>query len=111
ALPLAVLALALEPAVGLAQTGGGSTGGASGSGSSAGSGSGSAGGTTTGPSSTGPAPRAPATGPQSRSPALPPSTVPQRDTGVPPVPSAGNAEPSSPIYRRDTPPGSLTPQR
>ncbi|MDP1908458.1 MAG: hypothetical protein Q8K85_09160, partial [Hyphomicrobium sp.] len=35
------------------------------------------------------------------SPANPPSTVPQRDTGIRSVPSAGNAEPNSPIYRRD----------
>lgn len=40
-------------------------------------------------------------GPQSRSPTPLPSTVPERQTGVPPVPSAGNAEPSSPIYRQD----------
>lgn len=87
--------------------GGGSSGGTSGStgtGSSVGSGAVSPG------LNTAPSASTPGTGPQSRSPATPPSTVPQVDTGNPPVPSAGNAEPNSPIYRQDTPPGALTPQ-
>lgn len=40
-----------------------------------------------------------------------PSPIPPRDTGTKQVPSAGNAELNSPIYRQDTPAGSLTPQR
>lgn len=108
-LALLSISLALEPTAVLAQTGGGTsgtTGGASGSGGSAETDGGA-----TDTSPTGPLPRAPTTGPQSRSPAMPPSPIPPRDTGIPPVPSAGNAEPNSPIYRRDTQPGTLTPDR
>jgi hypothetical protein len=121
AVPLAVaslLTLGLPGATALAQTSGGSgaggssaggsssPGGATGAGSSVGTGGAAApGGTVTPPSM-----RTPSTGPQSRSPAMRPSPVPQVDTGNPPVPSAGNAEPSSPIYRQDMPPGALTPQ-
>ena len=88
---------------------GGNAGGGTGSGTV---GSGSSVGTraTPGGIDSGPSTRTPATGPQSRSPAMRPSTVPQVDTGNPSVPSAGNAEPNSPIYRLDTPPGALTPQ-
>lgn len=116
-LVLACAALVLQPAATLAQTGGGTGGGAtSGTTGGAGSPGGAAGqgtiGDTTAPSTTpGPSPKTPATGPQSRSPAMPPSPIPPRDTGIPPVPSAGNAEPNSPIYRRDTQPGTLTPDR
>lgn len=92
-----------------AQSGGGAGGGAGGgTGGSTGSSSGTTGtGGTVAPGGTAvsPATRTPSTGPQSRSPAMRPSPVPQANTGVPPVPSAGNAEPSSPIYRQDIKPG------
>lgn len=108
----------------LAQTGGGG-GGSGGASGSAGSGAGAG---TAGPGGAGPSTGTPGTGPgsslpsgqpapqglpgpQSRSPATVPSTVPQRQTGVPPVPSAGNAEPTSPIYRRDRQPGTGDAQR
>ncbi|WP_072393190.1 hypothetical protein [Hyphomicrobium sp. CS1GBMeth3] len=113
ALPLAltlvcVAAPGLAPA--FAQTGGSTGGGAgstSGTGTSSGADSGMSGGAPGGTVAT-----PPSSGPQARSPATPPSPIPPRDTGgVPPVPSAGNAERSSPIYRQDTPPGALTPQR
>lgn len=105
---LASVCVAVAPPV-MAQTGGGAGGtGGAGSGATGGAGS------TTGGSGGAPgAPIAkpPPTGPQIRSPATPPSAIPQPDTGVPPVPSAGNAERSSPIYRQDKPPGSLTPSQ
>lgn len=128
ALPLAItplLAVGFRDGAVFAQSGGsggsgsggaGGTGGASGSTGTGGStGAGSYTGTGSGAVSPGgvnsaPSAATPGIGPQSRSPAMPPSTVPQVDTGNPPVPSAGNAEPNSPIYRQDTPPGALTPQ-
>jgi hypothetical protein len=98
----------------LAQTGGGSSaGGSAGGGAPAGTAP-PAGGASSGSSTArGSGANSPATGqttpqalpgPQSRSPTPLPSTVPERQTGVPPVPSAGNAEPSSPIYRQDRQP-------
>ena len=89
--------------------GGGTGGGASGSAGSTG-GAGTGGTVAPGGTATSPLTRTPSTGPQSRSPAMRPSPVPQTDTGVPPVPSAGNAEPSSPIYRQDITPGAAAPQ-
>lgn len=112
AVALAFMSAASMPPPALAQSGGGGGGGG---GSSGGAGGGSAGaGSTTGGSGSapsGPSATPPSSGPQIRSPATPPSPIPQKNTGVPPVPSAGNAEPSSPIYRRDTPPGSLKPSQ
>lgn len=123
ALPL-LLALAAGAPAGMAQTGGSGAGGAGGA---AGTGGASPGGTGGGagpaPSSPGIAPPSPGgavigpaltpgagpgastTGPQSR-PASPPSTqqdtgVPSGNTGIRPVPSAGNAEPNSPIHRQN----------
>jgi hypothetical protein len=101
--------------------GGGSSGGGSGS-SSSGASTGTAAPAGVGPSTgaRGAGPNSPLTGattpgalpgPQSRSPATLPSTVPQRQTGVSPVPSAGNAEPSSPIYRQDRQPSTRDSQR
>jgi hypothetical protein len=101
--------------VAFAQSGGGA-GGGGGTGGGAGGSAGSTGGTGTGGSAapggtaTAPTTRTPSSGPQSRSPAMRPSPVPQADTGVPPVPSAGNAEPNSPIYRQDVTPGAAAPQ-
>ncbi|MCC7251812.1 hypothetical protein [Hyphomicrobium sp.] len=112
-LPLALLCsvFALTPASVVAQSSGsGGSAGSSGSGGGTGTSTG-AGSSATGDAVTSPSTRSPATGPQSRSPAMAPSPIPQRDTGVPPVPSAGNAEPNSPIYRRDPPPGALDAQR
>ncbi len=86
---------------------GGSTGGSAGAGSAAGAGSTGAG--TSG--LTGRTSPQGVTGPQSRSPTALPSTVPRRDTGVRPLPNAGNAEPTSPIYRQDTDPNGRAPQR
>ncbi len=112
---LAALPVALHAVPAAAQTGG-SSGGSSGGGSSSGGGgagspsaspgAGAGVGGTTGagtPSARSPSTTMPAapSGPQANSPANPPSTVPPRDTGISPVPSAGNAEPNSPIYRRD----------
>ena len=114
-----------------AQSGGGGGGGGGGAGGGSSGGAGSAGGGastgTAAPAGGGPStgargagPNSPLTGqttpqalpgPQSRSPATLPSTVPQRQTGVPPVPSAGNAEPSSPIYRQDRQPNARDSQR
>ena len=108
---LAALPVALHAIPAAAQTGGssgaGSSGGGTGGGGAAGAPSASPGvGGATGAGT--PATRTPSTplpaapsGPQANSPANPPSTIPQRNTGIRPVPSAGNAEPNSPIYRRD----------
>lgn len=87
--------------------GGGTTGGGGAAGSpgaSPGAGAGVGGATGAGvPATRSPSPAMPAppSGPQVNSPATPPSTVPERNTGIRPVPSAGNAEPNSPIYRQD----------
>lgn len=122
ALPLALtplMAVDFRDGAAFAQSGGssgGSAGGGAGGGTSGPTGAGSSTGTGMGSGTvspginSAPSTSTPGIGPQSRSPATPPSTVPQVDTGVPPVPSAGNAEPNSPIYRQDTPPGALTPQ-
>ena len=114
AVALAVIAAApiiVHTTPAAAQTGGSSGGGTSGGGGSAGSpgaspgaGPGVGGATGTGvPSAQSPSPAMPAppSGPQVNTPANPPSTVPDRNTGLRPVPSAGNAEPNSPIYRQD----------
>ena len=114
AVALAVIAAApiiVHTTPAAAQTGGSSGGATSGGGGSAGSpgasagaGPGVGGATGTGvPSAQSPSPAMPAppSGPQVNSPANPPSTVPDRNTGLRPVPSAGNAEPNSPIYRQD----------
>lgn len=104
------VALCLAGSV-FAQTGGGSsTGGSTGGGATAGAAPSAGGASSTNSTARGSGANSPATGlttpqalpgPQSRSPTPLPSTVPERQTGVPPVPSAGNAEPSSPIYRQD----------
>lgn len=99
-----VLLIGLMTLGAFAQSGGG---GASGGGSAGGSG---VGGANTGGSVTSPSTRSSSTGPQSGSPAMRPSPIPRANTGVPPVPSAGNAEPNSPIYRQDAKPGSLPAQ-
>mgnify|MGYP001200800919 CR=1 FL=1 len=108
-LSVAVMAMAsmaaLETGPAVAQTGGGG-GGAGGSGGGTGS-SATGGGATGAPSATtpgtgtSPGTRTPSAGPQVQSPALRPSPVPRRETGVPPVPSVDNAEPNSPVRRQD----------
>lgn len=90
----------------LAQSGGGgsggSSGGAGGSGGGASTGTTGATGSTPSPGSKGALPNAPSNA-RTSPPALPGdrSTTRQRPMAVPAVPSAGNAEPSSPINRQD----------
>lgn len=113
ALPFAFIA-SDRPA--LAQSGGGAGGGGAGSaggaasggvGSGAATGSGSTaspgGATSPGEPTSAPPTATPSTGPQSRSPTPRPSTVPQVETAPRRTPSAGNAEPNSPIYRDSSP--------
>lgn len=83
--------------------GGASAGGAASGGAGSGAATGSGGATSPSEPTSAPPTATPSTGPQSRSPTPRPSTVPQVETAPRQTPSAGNAEPNSPIYRDSSP--------